>query len=47
MHKAVNQWRWRSHMPDTPLTLTVDGVEIEAIPGQTIIQACDAAGIYI
>lgn len=34
-------------MPDTPLTLTVDGVEIEAVPGQTIIQACDAAGIYI
>lgn len=31
----------------TPLTLTVDGVEIQAMPGQTIIQACDDAGIYI
>jgi len=29
------------------LTFTIDGVEIEATPGQTIIQACDAAGIYI
>ena len=34
-------------MDDTTLTLTVDGVEIEATPGQTIIQACDDAGIYI
>jgi [NiFe] hydrogenase diaphorase moiety small subunit len=27
--------------------LTVDGVEIEAMPGQSVIEACDAAGIYI
>ena len=27
--------------------LTVDGVEIEARTGQSIIEACDAAGIYI
>jgi len=27
--------------------LTVDGVEIEAHAGQSIIEACDAAGIYI
>lgn len=29
------------------VTFTVDGIEIEAAAGQTIIQACDAAGIYI
>lgn len=29
------------------LALTVDGVEIEAAPGQTILEACDGAGIYI
>ncbi len=29
------------------LTLTIDGVEIKADPGQTIMQAADAAGIYI
>jgi [NiFe] hydrogenase diaphorase moiety small subunit len=28
-------------------TITVDGVEIEAASGQTILQACDEAGIYI
>src|ERR1700761_6900163 len=26
---------------------TVDGAEVETTPGQTIIQACDAAGVYI
>ena len=26
---------------------TVDGVEVEAREGQSIIAACDAAGIYI
>lgn len=34
-------------MNDDKLIFTVDGVEVEAIPGQSIIQACDAAGIYI
>ncbi len=34
-------------MRDKVLRLTVDSVEIEATPGQTIIQACDDAGIYI
>lgn len=28
-------------------TFTVDGVTVTATPGQTIIAACDAAGIYI
>lgn len=28
-------------------TITVDGVEIEARSGQTVMQACDEAGIYI
>jgi [NiFe] hydrogenase diaphorase moiety small subunit len=28
-------------------TFTIDGIEIEAAAGQTIIQACDAAGVYI
>jgi len=27
--------------------ITVDGKEIEALEGQTILEACDAAGIYI
>jgi [NiFe] hydrogenase diaphorase moiety small subunit len=29
------------------MKLSVDGIEIEAQPGQTIMQAADAAGIYI
>ena len=33
-------------MSDT-ITLTIDGVEITGEPGQTIMQAADAAGIYI
>lgn len=28
-------------------TFIVDGIEIEAVEGQTILQACDASGIYI
>lgn len=34
-------------MSEGKFTFTVDGVEVEAMPGQTIIQACDAAGVYI
>lgn len=34
-------------MSDDKFTFTVDGAPVEAAPGQTIIQACDAAGIYI
>lgn len=33
-------------MSDT-MKLTIDGVEIEARPGQTILEAADEAGIYI
>lgn len=29
------------------ITLTIDGVEVQATAGQTILQAADAAGIYI
>jgi len=29
------------------ITLTIDGKEIQAAPGQTIMEAADAAGIYI
>ncbi|MFW6155586.1 MAG: 2Fe-2S iron-sulfur cluster-binding protein [Planctomycetota bacterium] len=29
------------------ITFTIDGVEVQAQPGQTILQAADAAGIYI
>ncbi len=29
------------------IQFTVDGVEVEASPGQSILEACDAAGIYI
>jgi [NiFe] hydrogenase diaphorase moiety small subunit len=34
-------------MSEERFTFTIDGVEIEAVAGQTIIQACDAAGVYI
>jgi [NiFe] hydrogenase diaphorase moiety small subunit len=30
-----------------PITFTIDGVEVQAKPGQTIMQAADEAGIYI
>ena len=30
-----------------PIRITIDGVEIDAQPSQTIIQAADAAGVYI
>jgi [NiFe] hydrogenase diaphorase moiety small subunit len=30
-----------------PIPLTIDGVKVEAQPGQTILQAADDAGIYI
>ena len=33
-------------MSDT-ITFTIDGVEIKGQPGQTIMQAADAAGVYI
>ncbi len=33
-------------MSDT-ITLTIDGVEIQAKRGQTIIEAAEAAGVYI
>jgi len=25
----------------------VDGIDVQASPGQSVIEACDAAGIYI
>ena len=34
-------------MTDTSFRLSVDGVPIEATEGQSILEACDAAGIYI
>lgn len=34
-------------MSDERFTFTIDGIEVEATPGQSVIQACDAAGIYI
>ncbi len=34
-------------MSGDKVTFTVDGIEIEAAAGQTIIQACDVAGVYI
>ncbi|RKY24631.1 MAG: NADP oxidoreductase [Planctomycetota bacterium] len=33
-------------MSDT-ITITIDGVKVSAAPGQTIMQAADAAGVYI
>ncbi|NNF43412.1 MAG: 2Fe-2S iron-sulfur cluster binding domain-containing protein [Phycisphaerales bacterium] len=32
---------------NAPITITIDGVEVPATPGQTILEAADAAGIYI
>jgi [NiFe] hydrogenase diaphorase moiety small subunit len=34
-------------MSEGKFTFTIDGIEIEASTGQTIIEACDAAGFYI
>lgn len=34
-------------MSDNTVTITIDGVEVKAQEGQTILQAADAAGIYI
>jgi len=34
-------------LSESRFAFRVDGVEVEATPGQTIIQACDAAGVYI
>ena len=34
-------------MSEEKLIFTIDGVRVEASSGQTVIQACDAAGIYI
>lgn len=34
-------------MSEGRITFTIDGVTVGAEPGQTIIEACDAAGIYI
>jgi [NiFe] hydrogenase diaphorase moiety small subunit len=34
-------------MTDAPFTFTIDGIAVAARPGQTIMEAADAAGIYI
>ena len=34
-------------MSETPVRITVDGTEIEAAPGQLLIDACEQAGTYI
>ena len=34
-------------MSETPVRITVDGVEIAAAPGQLLIDACEQAGTYI
>jgi len=34
-------------MDDATVRFTVDGIEVEAVPGQSVLEACDAAGIYI
>ena len=34
-------------MSETPVRITVDGVEIDAAPGQLLIDACEQAGTYI
>jgi [NiFe] hydrogenase diaphorase moiety small subunit len=34
-------------MTDEPITITIDGVEVTGPPGRTILEAADAASIYI
>lgn len=34
-------------MGEETFSFTIDGVEVEASNGQTVIEACDAAGVYI
>ncbi|MDE0654560.1 MAG: NADH-quinone oxidoreductase subunit NuoG [bacterium] len=34
-------------MSETPVRITVDGIEIDAAPGQLLIDACEQAGTYI
>ncbi|MBV8094916.1 MAG: (2Fe-2S)-binding protein [Acetobacteraceae bacterium] len=34
-------------MSDARISLTVDGTQIQALEGQSVIQACDAAGVYV
>ncbi len=34
-------------MGATSFSFTVDGIEVEASPGQSVLEACDIAGIYI
>jgi [NiFe] hydrogenase diaphorase moiety small subunit len=34
-------------MAATTFRFTIDGIEVEATEGQSVIEACDAAGIYI
>ena len=34
-------------MSETPVRITVDGVEIDAAPGQLLIDACEQSGTYI
>jgi [NiFe] hydrogenase diaphorase moiety small subunit len=34
-------------MGEETLRFTIDGIEVEASAGQSVIEACDAAGIYI
>jgi [NiFe] hydrogenase diaphorase moiety small subunit len=34
-------------MTAATLSFTIDGIEVEAVEGQSVIEACDAAGIYI
>ena len=37
----------RARMDTAVLRLTIDGIEIEATEGQSVLEACDAAGVYI
>jgi len=34
-------------MTDKAIAIVVDGIEVEAAAGQSVLQACDAAGVYI
>jgi [NiFe] hydrogenase diaphorase moiety small subunit len=44
--KAANPPKWRLSVAEV-VSFVIDGVTIEASAGQTVLEACDAAGIYI
>jgi [NiFe] hydrogenase diaphorase moiety small subunit len=47
LSKFKAERRWRSEVVTKTFQFTIDGIEIDFLEGQSVIEACDAAGIYI